>query len=774
MSNFGSSPTSSTSSASPSGLDPRALYLQQTFTNFLDWKPDGGVNYQDKVQHMLLAKEKRLLVDLRDLKVFDPVLAEGVASTPYEHIPHLQTALTKFVARIRSSDDDSLLGGVSSTGDDGSNAKATAHLPASVRKQDEYFLGFTGSSIIESQGRRLTPRDLSSHLLRRLICVEGILTKCSFVRPKLVRSVHYVENTHRPLVRNYMDETSVTGEMSLMVLPSKDTKGNPAVIEYGLCTFKDVQTAVLQETPESAPPGQLPRSVAVIFNGDLVDRVKPGDRVQIVGVYRALVAERMTFRTVLIAHSIEKAHEGQTPEMSEEDILNIKAVSKQSNILEQLGASLAPSIWGHDTIKKAMILQLMGGQEKTLKDNMHLRGDIHVLLVGDPSTAKSQMLRIMLSVAPLAISTNGRGATGVGLTAAVMSDPDTGERILEAGAMVLADRGVVCIDEFDKMSIDDRAAMHEVMEQQTVTIQKAGIHTSLNAHCSVFAAANPVYGTYNRDKSVVQNICFPDSLLSRFDLLFIVLDSTTDEQDRNIAKHVLGVHQYRRGEEFDDDASADSFSDNTGFSGAHSGCNYRTTTGLLTLDFVRKYILYAKHCVRPNLSPDVCSTLTNAYAELRSPDTQGNSPTTLPITARTLDSLIRLSEAHARCRLSKIVEEADVQAALTLMHQSLHNEQQNNAYSTLQPQSTTLQEQQQIDTRALISEVEKTILQSLRISDQISAQEVVELVAQARSTHKSSTTTPPLDVAFVVKVMQQMEKANKVDYEDEVAFRKCG
>lgn len=460
--------------------------------------------------------------------------------------------------------------------------------------------------------------------------------------------------------------------------------------------------------PERAPAGQLPRSVDVILDDDLVDKAKPGDRIQLVGIYRTLGNRNAgtgssTFRTIVMANNIiqlsSKSGGGiAQATITDTDIRNINKVSKKKNVFELLSQSLAPSIHGHDYIKKAILLMLLSGMEKNLDNGTHLRGDINILMVGDPSTAKSQLLRFVLNTAPLAIATTGRGSSGVGLTAAVTTDKETGERRLEAGAMVLADRGVVCIDEFDKMSDVDRVAIHEVMEQQTVTIAKAGIHTSLNARCSVLAAANPVFGQYDPRKDPHKNIALPDSLLSRFDLLFVVTDDIEDTKDRTVSEHVLRMHRYRQpgteegapvreqlnqtlGVGIEDRQDANQPTEvfekfNVMLHGGmvNTGRNRGKNVEIISIPFIKKYIQYAKSRVKPVLTKGAADHIIGTYSALRNDEMSGNQRRTSPITPRTLETLIRLSTAHAKARLSNRVDEKDAKHAEAILRFAMFKE----------------------------------------------------------------------------------------------------
>merc|ERR1719445_262657 len=444
--------------------------------------------------------------------------------------------------------------------------------------------------------------------------------------------------------------------------------------------------------PEKAPAGQLPRSVDIIADNDLVDLCKPGDRVQVIGSYRAMPGKQNgytngTFKCLLIANNIALLSKEVTPSITGEDVAKCKKFAKAKDVFSMLAKSLAPSIHGHEYIKQALLCQLLGGVEKNLPNGTRLRGDINLLLIGDPSVAKSQMLRYVLQTAPRAITTTGRGSSGVGLTAAVTTDKDTNDRRLEAGAMVLADRGIVCIDEFDKMSDMDRTAIHEVMEQGRVTISKAGIHARLNARCSVLAAANPVHGRYDPTRTPNENINLQPSLLSRFDLLFILLDTIDVDNDRKIADHVVRMHRDRNPQEQDGQVlsiAADAevlttreMGDNQNpddqetqiyekYDALLHGNSRKKTDKIVSVQFMKKYIHIAK-CIKPTLTEAACELLADEYANLRSDDFEDGVARTQTVTARALETLIRLSTAHAKARLSKTVEVEDAELAIELV-----------------------------------------------------------------------------------------------------------
>ncbi|CEP11977.1 hypothetical protein [Parasitella parasitica] len=650
--------------------DAVASRRTEQFEEFL--KFDNHANekgaYVDQIEALVLQNSRRLIVSIDALRQWDRELAIELMNNPAECLPAFDAALMKLV-----------------------------EIGYPNMKDTPFYVGFKGSF----GDNHVNPRTLRALYLGKFVCIEGIVTRCSLVRPKVLKSIHYAEKTNSHYMREYRDATTPGNPVPTgAIYPTQDDSGNPLITEFGYSTYRDHQSISIQEMPERAPAGQLPRSVDVILDDDLVDRAKPGDRVSIVGIYRSLGNKNnnqssSTFKTVIICNEISllstKAGGGiAAPIITDNDITHITELARKRNSFSILAQSLAPSIWGHDFIKKAVLMLLLGGVEKNLENGTHIRGDINMLMVGDPSTAKSQILRYVLNIAPLAIATTGRGSSGVGLTAAVTTDKDTGERRLEAGAMVLADRGVVCIDEFDKMSDVDRVAIHEVMEQQTVTIAKAGIHTSLNARCSVVAAANPIYGMYDLTKDPAKNIALPDSLLSRFDLLFIVTDSLDEVRDRQISEHVLRMHRYVQpgaeegapimeaiddimGEEPEDNDVEDDEIYEKFNQYLHVGAT--STMKILKSSFLKKYIYYVKNIVQPKLTKRATDRIINEYTSLRNhKEDDPMKKKTAPITARTLETLIRLSTAHAKARLSKSVEDKDAKAAAEVLRFAMFQE----------------------------------------------------------------------------------------------------
>ncbi|MDW8083872.1 MAG: minichromosome maintenance protein MCM [Candidatus Caldarchaeum sp.] len=486
-------------------------------------------------------------------------------------------------------------------------------------------------------------REVRSEHLRKLVMVDGLVSKASAVKPILRIGVFRCRYCGLTQEVEQVSQKLLTPEACL----DKTCRGSrrpsfELVPEES--AYMDYQVIGVQEKPEDLPPGQLPRVIEMRLKDDLVDVVRPGDRVIGVGVVES-IQERggegplKTFRIYLEAVSIEPASkEPQAVHISPEDERLFKKMAEDAFIINKLVDSVAPSIYGLDHVKKAILLLLMGGRSKVFPDGLRVRGDINVLLVGDPGTAKSQILQYVASIAPRGIYTSGRGSTAAGLTAAVIREKEGG-MVLEAGAMVLADMGVCCIDEIDKMRPEDRVAIHEAMAQQTVSIAKGGIVATLNARTAVLAAANPAFGRYDPYKNFAENVNLPITILSRFDLIFVLRDEPNPDVDRKISAHISALHQLGEPER----------------------------APPIPPDMLRKYIAYAKR-YEPTVSSKALRLLEEFYLKMRS---LYETTSTVSITARQFESLIRLTEAHARARLRTTADEEDAAAVILLMKKSL-------------------------------------------------------------------------------------------------------
>ncbi|MEM3713230.1 MAG: minichromosome maintenance protein MCM [Thermoproteota archaeon] len=496
---------------------------------------------------------------------------------------------------------------------------------------------------IRGLGKKISIRDIKSSLLGKLICFEGVVVRASEIKSILLKGVFRCKNCGE------IYEELQTG---LFLKPPRcGTCGTGKLSDFDLLqdksTFIDYQEIRVQEKPEDLPAGVMPHSISLRLTGDLTDRVRPGDRVQITGVVVAAPdrhpmknLQYTTFSLSVEVNYIEALmHELGEVTLTPEEEKKIIEMSKDPWIYQKLVKSIAPSIYGLEEIKEAILLQMVGGVRRTYPDGVTVRGDINLLLIGDPGTAKSQLLKYVQRIAPRGLYTSGRGVTAAGLTAAVVRDK-TGSFTLEAGAVVLADKGIAAIDEFEKMKAEDRVAIHEAMEQQTVSVAKGGIVATLNARTAILAAANPVYGRYDDSLNFSENVDLPPTLLSRFDLYFIIKDRPDKETDAKLSDHILKLHMeaYDYGDE------------------------------IIPPDLLRKYLAYCKR-ITPRLTPEATERIRNFFLQLRSSSQEANAP--IPITPRHLESLIRLSIARARLMLREEATVEDAEVAIRLMNYSL-------------------------------------------------------------------------------------------------------
>jgi replicative DNA helicase Mcm len=575
---------------------------------------EGNYRYFDLINHMMASNSTSLVVDYIDLDIASPDLAKLITYKPDETLEAFNEAVISVLREI--------------------------HFDYAEETKDKIKVRIGNYTVQKGL------REINAEMIDKLIGVSGMVVRTSEVKP-LAKKIGYRCQNCEAVNEAQLKGLSLKKPTKCINCSEKELEMDP---DNSL--FTDFQLVRLQELPEDLPAGQLPHYVEVTVMDDLVDRCRPGDRVLLTGIVRieqeqiALQGRTNLFRLRMEGNNIEYlgglagSKDTRTVErmaISSEDEKQIFTISSKPDAYDKLIASFAPHIYGHEIIKEAILLLIVGSVTKKLDDGSTRRGDINIFLVGDPGTAKSEMLKYAAKIAPRGLYTSGRGTTAAGLTAAVIRDK-SGIMMLEAGAVVLGDQGLVSIDEFDKIKPEDRSSLHEVMEQQTCSVAKGGIVATLNARTSILSAANPMYGKYDPFKNITENVNLPVPLLTRFDLIYVIRDMPEREKDSRIAGHILEIHR-------DVEHAAQP---------------------PIEIDLFRKYLAYAKQ-IEPKLTNEVISAIRDYYMKMRNVDSEGM----ITVTPRQLEGLIRLATARARLLLKDNVEPEDAERAIYLVQRML-------------------------------------------------------------------------------------------------------
>ena len=591
-------------------------YVKEFLLEFKDEK--GNFRYVDNIDNMMPSKSKFINIDYNDL-----VLHPDIESVFNENPDSILEAFSRAIKEILQE-----------------------RFPKYAKKIDHEIRARIANYPVQ---RSL--RQINAEVIGKITSVSGMVLRASEVKPLAKELVFVCPEGHRTDV--------ILGHGLSLSSPVQCSNPKCNHRELGVepesSRFIDVQFVRLQELPEDLPPGQLPHYLDVTVKQDLVDNARPGDRVVLTGIVR-IEQEKMSgvskassplYRLRLDGNNVEflgskkdkTSRKIQREEISQEDEKMIKSLSKSPDLYQQLIDSYAPHITGHEVVKESILLLMAGSTQRELQDGSKIRGDINIFLVGDPGTAKSEMLKFCVRIAPRGLYTSGRGSTAAGLTAAVVRDTN-GIFMLEAGATVLGDQGLVCIDEFDKMKAEDRSALHEVMEQQTASISKGGIVATLNARTSILAAANPMYGKYDPFKNITENVNLPVPLLTRFDLIHVIKDKPSKERDTKIAQHIINLHTPK-------------------------GIDQKS---LIDSETLTKYLTYVKR-IEPQLTNEAEKIILDYYMKMRNVEAEEM----ITVTPRQLEGLIRLATARARLLLKTQVEEDDAKRAIYLLQNMFEN-----------------------------------------------------------------------------------------------------